>query len=102
MSRGSVVIHQSLCRPILIGGAERTLVFVNGIISAALIFGIGSVEATIFGLLMAVGVHWALVKLATRDPQFSEVYQRHVIYQTYYPARAQYTAPAALVKYWRK
>jgi hypothetical protein len=49
-----------------------------------------------------VVVHWALVKLATKDPQFSEVYQRHVIYQNYYPARAQYTAPPAIVKYWKR
>jgi type IV secretory pathway TrbD component len=99
MSRGSVAIHQSLCRPILIGGAERTLAFVNGIISAALIFGIGSLAATAFGLVMAFGVHWALVKLATKDSQFSEVYQRHVIYQIYYPARAAYTASPQIVKY---
>lgn len=97
--KGAIPIHQSLTRPILIGGAERTLAFVNGIISTALIFGIGSMEAAIFGIFMALGVHWALVQVASRDPQFSEVYQRHVVFQTYYPARAAHTAPPAVIKY---
>src|SRR2546422_10593484 len=35
------LIHASLIRPLLLGGAERELVLVNGTIIAALIFGVG-------------------------------------------------------------
>src|SRR5207245_4310234 len=35
------LIHPSLTRPLLLGGAERELVLVNGTIIAALMFGVG-------------------------------------------------------------
>ena len=91
-------IHQSLVRPILIGGAERTLALLNGVVVAALIFGIGSLAAAVYGVFQALIVHWALVRLAKKDPQFSEVYKRHIVYQTYYPARAHESAPPPFIK----
>ena len=93
-----VCIHQSLVRPILLGGAERTLSLVNGVIAAALVFGIGSLSAAIYGVFQTLFVHWALVRLAKKDPQFSDVYKRHILYQQYYPARAHHSAPAPFIK----
>lgn len=95
----TVVLHQSLIRPILLGGAERSLALMNGVIAAGLIFGIGSWQAALFGVGLAVVVHSALVELAKKDTQFFDVYKRHIIYQDYYPAKAQHTAPAPIVKY---
>ena len=93
-----VILHQSLIRPILLGGAERGLALVNGVISAALIFGIGSWQAAVLGVVFALVVHSILVQLAKKDSQFFDVYKRHVQYQDFYPARASHTAPAQLVK----
>jgi len=95
-----VTLHESLTRPQLLGGAERNLALLNGVISAALIFGIGSLYAVGLGVVFAVVVHGALVRLAKRDTQFFDVYRRHVIYQDYYPAQAPHSAEPALVKYW--
>lgn len=94
------VLHQSLIRPILVGGGERNLVHLNGVISAALIFGIGSIYAVILGLIFAVIAQYGLVALAKKDAQFFDVYRRHILYQDYYPPRALESAPIALVKYW--
>ena len=94
-----VVLHQSLIRPILLGGAERTLALMNGVVAAGLIFGIGSWQAALLGIIFAVVVHTILVELAKRDSQFFDVYKRHIQYQDYYPARASHTAPPQLVKY---
>jgi type IV secretion system protein TrbD len=86
-------IHLSLTRPLLLGGAERELVLVNGITIAALVFGVGFhwVSLTAAILLATVG-HWGLTRAARHDPQMSRVYVRHVRYQEYYPARADIRA----------
>jgi type IV secretory pathway TrbD component len=81
-------IHPSLIRPLLLAGAERELVLVNGTLIAALLFGVGFhwVSLTIASLLATVG-HWALTRAAKYDAQLSRIYVRHVRYQPYYPAR---------------
>lgn len=99
MALRKVVLHQSLIRPILLGGAERTLAMLNGVVSAALIFGIGSWQAAVLGVVFAFVVHWGLVELAKRDTQFFDIYRRHIQYQDYYPAQASHSAPAPLIKY---
>ena len=93
-----VVLHQSLIRPILLGGAERSLALLNGVIAAGLIFGIGSWQAAVLGLIFAVVVHSSLVMLAKKDTQFFDIYKRHITYQDYYPAQAAITAPAPIIK----
>jgi type IV secretory pathway TrbD component len=91
-------IHPSLTRPLLLGGAERELVLVNGIFIAALVFGVGFhwVSVTIASLLASLG-HWALTRAARYDPRLSRIYVRHVRYQPYYPACPMSQAPAAWV-----
>jgi len=95
-----VVLHQSLIRPILLGGAERDLALMNGVIAAGLVFGIGSWQAAVLGIGFAVIVQWALVELAKKDTQFFDIYKRQFNYQEYYPAQAQYTAPVPVIKYY--
>src|SRR5438445_12710888 len=89
-------IHPSLIRPLLLGGAERELVLVNGTIIAALIFGVGFhwVSLTIAGLLATSG-HWALSRAAKYDPRLSRIYVRHVPYQPNFPTRTLTEAPPA-------
>lgn len=95
----TVVLHQSLIRPILLGGAERSLALLNGVVSAALIFGIGSWQAGALGVVFAIVVHWGLVQLAKQDTQFFDIYRRHVQYQDYYPAQSSPWATPPLIKY---
>lgn len=99
MALRKVVLHQSLIRPLLLGGAERTLALLNGVVSAGLIFGIGSWQAAVLGVAFAFVVHWGLVELAKKDTQFFDIYRRHIQYQDYYPAQASHDAPAPLIKY---
>ena len=91
-------IHPSLIRPLLLGGAERELVLLNGTIIAALIFGVGFhwVSLTIAALLATIG-HWALTRAAKYDARLIRIYVRHVRYQPYYPARPLSAAPPAWV-----
>ncbi|MGH8808304.1 MAG: conjugal transfer protein TrbD [Noviherbaspirillum sp.] len=91
-------LRKSLNRPILVGGGERTLMMVLGVFTAALVFGVGSKEGIVAGILLWIGGHWGLVKVAKVDPQFSEVYKRHRLYQAFYPALAHVSALPARVK----
>lgn len=91
-------IHLSLTRPLLLAGAERELVLVNGTIIAALIFGVGFHWASItVAALLATFGHWGLTRAAKHDAQMSRIYVRHVRYQEYYPARASVHAPPGYV-----
>ena len=92
------LIHLSLTRPLLLAGAERELVLVNGTIIAALIFGVGFHWASLtMAILLATVGHWGLTRAAKHDPQLSRVYVRHIRYQEYYPARAAVQAPPGYV-----
>src|SRR5438874_9256322 len=91
-------IHLSLTRPLLLAGAERELVLVNGTIIAALVFGVGFHWASLtMAILLGTVGHWGLTRAAKHDPQLSRVYVRHIRYQEYYPARAAVQAPPAYV-----
>ncbi len=92
-------IHQSLTQPILLGGAERPQAIANWITAAALVFGGGLHWYTIAmgAFLLTVG-HWALAQAAKFDPQLSRVYDRHIRYQDYYPARAPIAAPLPRIR----
>lgn len=87
------VIHQSLVRPILLGGAERPLAIANWITCAALILGAGAWYTIALGVFLATFGHWGLVLAAKVDPQFSRVVIRQLRYQDRYPARAAAWAP---------
>ena len=91
-------IHSSLTRPLLLAGAERELVLINGTAIAALIFGVGFHLASVaVAIVFATIGHWALTRVARHDPQMSRIYIRHVRYQEYYPSRASVKASPAYV-----
>ena len=92
------LIHPSLVRPILLAGAERELVLINAITIAALLLGIGPHPLTLAtAALLATAGHSALVLAARFDPQMLRVYARHIHYRSFYPARAPFDTPPALI-----
>ena len=91
-------IHLSLTRPLLLAGAERELVLVNGTAIAALVFGVGFHWASVtMAIVLATAGHWGLTRAAKHDPQMSRIYVRHIRYQEYYPARASVHAAPGYV-----
>lgn len=94
-----VVLRQSLVRPILLAGAERELTMLLGVIAAGLVFGIGSKEGVVMGVLLWLVGHWGLVQIAKIDPQMREVFMRLINHKKYYPAQTSDSAPSAFIKY---
>jgi type IV secretion system protein VirB3 len=75
-----VPLHRSLTEPILLGGAPRSVAIVNGTFAAAI--GIG-LQVWIVGLAMGLAGHLLAVWAAKIDPQFMDVFARHVKYRSY-------------------
>jgi type IV secretory pathway TrbD component len=58
-------IHQSLSRPILLGGAERRLAILNWLFVAALIFGVGlHFYSVALAAVLGTAGHWGLRQAA--------------------------------------
>jgi type IV secretion system protein VirB3 len=70
-----VILHPSLCEPILLGGAPRALAILNGTLAAAL--GLGF-QLFLPGLVLWLFGHSLAVVLARRDPDFAPVLLRHL------------------------
>jgi len=68
-------VHRALTEPLLLGGAPRAVVIVNGTLAAAL--GIG-LRLWVAGLLLWFVGHMVAVWAAKRDPDFVEVVRRHL------------------------
>lgn len=83
-----IPIHRSLNRPHLLMGAERSLVLASGVLTAIIIF---SGNLSPFSIGLGIGFwsvsFWFLAQIAKADPQMSRVYQRHIIYRPFYPAK---------------
>jgi type IV secretion system protein VirB3 len=73
-----VPLHRSLTDCILLGGAPRSVAIVNGTFAAAV--GIG-LQVWIVGLAMGFAGHLLAVWGAKIDPQFMDVFARHVKYR---------------------
>jgi type IV secretory pathway TrbD component len=76
-----VPLHRSLCEPILLAGAPRSIAIVNGTVAAAL--GLG-MRLWIAGLALWVIGHTVAVFAAKRDPQFAGVLPRHLRQRSYF------------------
>ena len=72
-----VPLHRSLTEAILLAGAPRSVAIVNGTLAAAI--GIG-LQVWVVGLAMGVVGHLLGVWGAKLDPQFMDVFARHVKY----------------------
>lgn len=75
-----VPLHRSLTEPILLAGAPRAVAIVNGTLAAAL--GIG-LQVWLLGLLFWVVGHTLAVWGAKSDPQFMDVFARHLKHRAY-------------------
>ncbi|HET6784011.1 MAG TPA: VirB3 family type IV secretion system protein [Pseudoxanthomonas sp.] len=75
-----IPLHRALTQPIFLGGAPRSLAIVNGTLAAAV--GIG-LQLWLPGALLWVVGHALAVWGAKFDPQFVEVFARHIKHKPY-------------------
>jgi type IV secretory pathway TrbD component len=70
-----VPLHRSLAEPILLGGAPRNVAILNGTLAA--VVGLG-LQLWIPGLVLWLVGHSLSVWGARLDPQFLQVFARHI------------------------
>ena len=70
-------VHRALTEPLLLGGAPRAVVIVNGTLAAAV--GLGLRMWIVGAVIWLVG-HLAAVWATKRDPAFVDVMRRHLRY----------------------
>lgn len=70
-----VPLHRSLTEPILLGGAPRTVAIANGTLAAAVGLGL---QLWLAGLALFLVGHCLAVWGARLDPQFMQVFARHL------------------------
>jgi type IV secretory pathway TrbD component len=75
-----VPLHRSLTEPIFMGGAPRAVAIVNGTLAAAV--GIG-LRLWLVGIALGLLGHVLAVWGAKADPQFMEVFARHVKHKAF-------------------
>jgi type IV secretory pathway TrbD component len=75
-----VPLHRSLTAPIFLGGAPRAVAIVNGTLAAAV--GIG-LRLWLVGIALGLVGHVLAVWGAKADPQFMEVFARHVKHKAF-------------------
>ena len=78
-----VPLHRSLTETLLLGGAPRAVAIVNGTFAAAI--GIG-LQVWLAGIVVGVVGHILAVWAAKVDPQFMDVFARHVKYKSFLDA----------------
>jgi type IV secretion system protein TrbD len=93
-----IPIHQSLLRPNLLAGGERSLTLNNATLAAALVFGVGTIPAIATGAVVFVLFQWCLKMMAKRDPQAFDTYRRHIHHSKFHPAAAWVSATRGLVR----
>ncbi|SUD84781.1 VirB3 family type IV secretion system protein [Stutzerimonas nitrititolerans] len=70
-------LHCSLSEPILLGGAPRSVAILNGTVAA--VVGLG-LQLWLPGLALWLAGHTLAVWGARLDPQFMQVFARHIKY----------------------
>ena len=70
-------IHRALTEPLLLGGAPRSVVIINGTLAAAVGLGL---RLWLAGAALWLLGHLAAVWAAKRDPAFVDVVRRHLRY----------------------
>ena len=70
-------VHRALTEPLLLGGAPRAVVIVNGTLAAAVGLGL---RLWIVGAVIWLVGHLAAVWATKRDPAFVDVVRRHLRY----------------------
>lgn len=75
-----VPLHKSLTEPILMGGCPRSVAFLNATLAAAMGLGMHKFHLLIINVLL----HFVFVAVTKRDPQFFDVFRRHINLKKYY------------------
>ena len=70
-------VHRALTEPLLLGGAPRAVVIVNGTLAAAIGLGL---RLWLAGAALWLVAHLAAVWATRRDPAFVDVVRRHLRY----------------------
>ena len=78
-----VPLHRSLTEPIFLGGAPRSVAIVNGTLAAAV--GIG-LQLWAIGIVLGLAGHMLAVWGGKADPQFMDVFARHVKHKPFLEA----------------
>jgi len=78
-----VPLHRSLTEPIFMAGAPRAVAIVNGTLAAAV--GIG-LRLWLVGIALGLVGHVLAVWGAKSDPQFMDVFARHVKHKAFLEA----------------
>ncbi len=73
-------LHRSLTEHMLMGGAPRSVAIVNGTLAAALGLGL---RLWIIGAVVGIVGHALAVWAAKADPQFMDVFSRHIKHKTF-------------------
>lgn len=88
-------IYQAINQPVLLFGAERSLVIFLATMAMMLMWMGGSWVTFFIGLIIwIVGIYY-LREMAKRDPIMSSVFRRYQKYKPFYPA---HTTPFAYFK----
>jgi type IV secretion system protein TrbD len=75
-----IPLHRSLTEPILLGGVPRSVAIVSGTLAAAV--GIG-LRLWLLGFALAIVGHTLAVWGAKADPQFMDVFSRHLKHKAF-------------------
>jgi type IV secretion system protein VirB3 len=75
-----VPLHRSLTESLLLGGAPRSVAIVNGTLAAALSVGM---QLWVIGISAGILGHALAVWGAKLDPQFMDVFSRHLKYRSF-------------------
>ena len=93
-----LILHTSLIRPVLWGGADRRLVVPLWTVVLLLVLGTPTHPLTLsLALLLGMVGHALLVRAAKTDPYWFDIYWRTLHYRSFYPAHSSVSAPPSWV-----
>ena len=78
-----IPVHRSLTEPILLAGAPRSVAVLNGTLAAAIGLGL---QLWLVGLIFWLVGHSLAVWGAKVDPQFMDLFSRHLKHKSYLDA----------------
>lgn len=89
------VVHASLIRPVLIAGAEPSIVVLESCIVFALLFVVGiHIVTLLLAAFWLLVVHSSMVRVAKVEPSMTALYIRSVAGRDYYTAHGRVHDPA--------
>lgn len=75
-----VPLHRALTEPILLGGVPREIAILNGTFAAGFVLGL----QMLYAIPIFFIIHIVAVFFTKKDPQFFDVFRRHITQKSYY------------------